>query len=64
MNQSKPISSEQVSQLFTTCSATTLRELAQRGDLPVDHWEPMFRRDAETIRALLSLADGVRQDER
>lgn len=51
------ISSEQVSELFTACRPSTLRELAKRGVLPVDHWEPMFRRDPETIRALLKLAD-------
>ncbi len=51
------ISSEQVSQLLTTHRPSTIRELARRGLLPVDHWEPMFKRDPQTIRALLSLVD-------
>jgi hypothetical protein len=55
------ISSEQVSQLFTSCRPSTLRELARRGVLPVDHWEPMFKRDADTIRAILNLAEREEQ---
>lgn len=57
MKPANLISSEQVSQLLTTYRASTIRELAKRGVLPVDHWEPMFKRDPQTIRALLSLVD-------
>jgi hypothetical protein len=57
MNASRLISSDQVSRFLTTCRPSTIRELAKRGVLPVDHWEPMFRRDADTIRALLSLVE-------
>ncbi len=64
MKTASLISSEQVSQMFTACRPSTLRELARRGVLPVDHWEPMFKRDANTIRALLSLAEkeGLRNE--
>jgi hypothetical protein len=61
MNTTNLISSEQVSQLLTTYRPATIRELAKRGVLPVDHWEPMFKRDAQTIRALLRLVDRNRK---
>jgi hypothetical protein len=57
------LSSDQVSELFTSCRPATIRELAKRGVLPVDHWEPMFKRDATTIRALLSLTERGMVDE-
>ena len=59
MNTTKYLSSEQVSRIFTTYSAGTIRRLAQIGCIPVACWvgsEPGFNRDPETIRALLGLS--------
>jgi hypothetical protein len=55
MKTTNYLSSEQVSRFLTGCKPATIRELARRKMLPVDHWEPMFKRDAATIGALLSL---------
>jgi hypothetical protein len=58
---SKLISSEQVSRIFTVYSPATIRELAAKGKMPVASWsgsEPTFRRDAFTIQSLLQLTRG------
>ena len=55
------LSSEQLSRIWTAYSPTTIRELAQKGRLPVMCWfgpEPIFARDPETIRALQRLEHG------
>jgi hypothetical protein len=55
------LSSEQVSRIWTLYSADTIREMAARGALPVAVWiqqEPIFARDAATIRALTEVTNG------
>jgi len=49
------LSSEKVSSIFTTYSPDTIRKLAKLGKLPVARWEPIFRGDAETFRAIHNL---------
>ena len=58
------LSVKQIANVFTTYAPTTVRELARKGKLPVALWadhEPMFKGDAQTIRALVSLAEGEDQ---
>ncbi len=58
MTTTNYLSSEQVSRIFTTYSAASIRELARKKKLPVVRWEPIFSRDAETIQALIKLTQG------
>lgn len=53
------LTSEQISRAFTAFSPDTVRSFAKRGKVPVDHWdngEPIFRRDPQTIGALVGLS--------
>ncbi len=62
MSESGFLSSEQVAQIWTAFAASTIHELAQQGKLPVAVWlgaEPVFARDAQLIRALRRLSDGI-----
>lgn len=55
------LSSEQVSRIWTAYTPSTIRELAQKRQLPVLFWvgrEPAFGQDTETIRALERLVNG------
>jgi hypothetical protein len=55
------LSSDQLSRIWTTHRPSTIRELAQKGRLPVQFWfgrEPVFGRDPQTIRAILRLTNG------
>ena len=53
------MSSEQVCHIWTLFHPSTIRFLAQDGQIPVACWvgqEPGFSRDTQTIRALVELA--------
>jgi hypothetical protein len=61
METTNYLSSEQVSQIFTTYSPATIRKLAVNGKLPVAGWsqtEPVFRNDTAITRAMLRLNRG------
>ena len=48
--------SEQLADIFTTLHPGTIRDLAERGRLPVAAWhgqDPLFARDPKTIREML-----------
>ena len=61
MSNTRFLTSDQVSRIWTLYSADTIRELAREGKLPVEVWldqEPIFARDSRTIRALIEVAHG------
>ncbi len=57
MNAELYMSSDEVTYVYrlTAYHPTTLRKLAEKGELPVAYWEPMFRCDEETVNALKRL---------
>ncbi len=59
MNAQNYMSSEQVCQIWTLFCPSTIRFLAQEGQIPVACWvgqEPGFSRDTQTIKSLVELA--------
>ena len=58
MQRTNPISSIQLSRIWTMYSPATIRDFAKKGKLPVVRWnchEPAFANDTRTIRAMLNL---------
>jgi hypothetical protein len=52
------LSCKEVSRIFTNFHHGTIRKLAAKGQLPVAAWieaEPLFARDARTIRSIISI---------
>lgn len=58
MKATKFLSSDEVSRIFTNFLPATIRNLAAKGQVPVAAWigkEPVFARDEQTIRAIVSI---------